>query len=181
MKQFIPNILTISRIIATPILVGCFFARSELFNWIAFILFFLACITDFLDGYLARQYGKISKFGQFLDPIADKILVSCTILMLAGFQYIHDLHLIPAIIILCREILVSGMREFMSRIHIPMPVSNMAKIKTTLQMLSISLIMLGLCKSCFLNYGIALLWGASLLTLITGYKYAKICMTHLNE
>lgn len=181
MKKLIPNILTISRLLSMPALVACFFTHSRLSMWFAFFLFVFACLTDFLDGYLARQYGKVSKFGQFLDPIADKILVSVTILMLAGFQYLRDIHLIPAVIILSREILVSGMREFMSRIQVPMPVSNIAKVKTTIQMLSISIIMLGLCIKVFLNYGIALLWGASILTLITGYKYLVICMRHVKE
>lgn len=181
MKKLIPNILTMSRVFSTPALVGCFFIDTPASRWIAFVLFISACATDFLDGYLARQYSYVSKFGQFLDPIADKILVACTILMLAGFQYLHGAHLVPAVIILCREILVSGMREFLSEIHIPLPVSNMAKIKTTIQMAALSFIMLGLCLPWALNYGIALLWGASALTVITGYKYLRICLRHVGD
>lgn len=177
----LPNILTMSRIFSIPLIIICFFQGSYIAHCISFILFIFACITDFLDGYLAREFYKISKLGRFLDPIADKILVSCSILLLVGFDYINGIDLIPSLIILSREILVSGMREFLSELNVPLPVSNIAKIKTATQMIALSLIMLGLCNNIFIIYGIVTLWAASILTLITGYKYLKLCMSHLQE
>ena len=131
----IPNILTVSRIGAIPVVIGFLYLDTEAGNWLAFAAYTYACITDFFDGYLARAWHQQSAFGRFLDPIADKLLVAGILLMLVGAQTISSIHVLPAAIILCREILVSGLREFLAQAQVSMPVSLLAKWKTTIQML----------------------------------------------
>src|SRR3546814_8286550 len=133
MLTSLPNLLTLSRILVIPPIVGLFWIEGDAARWIALGLYAAACITDFFDGYVARSTGQISRVGRFLDPVADKLLVAAVITMLIAFGRIEGLHVLPALIILCREILVSGLREFLAGIRIGMPVSGIAKWKTTIQ------------------------------------------------
>jgi cardiolipin synthase len=154
-----------------------FYIDSFYSRWSALAIFLFACFTDFLDGYLARTLSQTSRLGQALDPIADKLLVSAALLLLSGFGKISRLTLIPTIVILCREILVSGLREFLSEISLRLPVTNLAKWKTATQMLAISCLLLrdtsyfGVMMG---QSGEILLWVAALMTLITGWGYFKI-------
>jgi cardiolipin synthase len=142
----------------------------------ATLLFIVACITDFFDGYLARQWKQVSAFGRFMDPVADKLLVSTILLMLSGFGVIDGVHLIGASIILAREIMVSGLREFMSEMQMKVPVTRYAKWKTAMQMLSITCL---LCSAMFpeisviKNIGVVTLWLAVIMTVFTGARYLK--------
>ena len=138
----LPNVLTLSRVAVIPMFVGLFFLESSSGQWIACAVFTLAGITDFFDGYLARSRGQLSAFGTFLDPVADKLLVASALLMMVGFGQIADLAIIPAVIILCREIMVSGLREFLAGLSISLPVSKFAKWKTTIQMIAIGILIL---------------------------------------
>lgn len=178
----IPNLLTLSRIALIPIIMAAFYTDNHLGRWVATLAFICACFTDFLDGYVARLWRQTTRFGQFLDPVADKLLVASTLLMLVGFGRIQSVSFLPAIIILCREILVSGLREYLSDIHIKMPVTQLAKWKTAAQMIAISLLLIG-DISPFGNtvniIGEGLLWIAAILTLITGYAYLKANLRHM--
>ena len=136
--SFLPNILTITRILMIPLVVVCILLNTHMGNIIGMILFIIASITDFLDGYIARIWKVTSRLGELLDPIADKLLVLSIIFILTSLGRIDELHLIPAIIILCREIFISGLREFLSGEKISIPVIPLAKVKTTLQLISIS-------------------------------------------
>lgn len=171
----LPNILTISRIFFIPMIMICFYLQLSLSMYIAFALFVLACITDFLDGYIARQYKSTSNFGKCFDPVADKLLVSTIIIMICGFGYVSGINMIAATIILFREIFVSGMREYLIEIKVPLPVTRLAKIKTATQMVALSVIILGIAETSYmtLDIGIILLWVAAVLTIITGYQYFK--------
>lgn len=185
MTLTIPNLLTLFRIAVIPILVLLFYKEGHFYDWVKAVLFVLACITDFLDGYLARIRDEISTLGRFLDPIADKLLIAATILMLVGVGRISGITLLPAVIILCREILVSGLREFLSSIDINLPVSNLAKWKTAIQMGSLTFLLLG--KASFISFftfediGIVLLWSSAILTLMTGYTYLKEGILHFKD
>jgi cardiolipin synthase len=178
----IPNLLTLSRIALIPIIMAAFYTDNHLGRWVATLAFISACFTDFLDGYVARLWRQTTRFGQFLDPVADKLLVASTLLMLVGFGRIQPVSFLPAIIILCREILVSGLREYLSDIHVKMPVTQLAKWKTAAQMIAISLLLIG-DISPFGNtvnfLGEGLLWLAAILTLITGYAYVKANLRHM--
>jgi cardiolipin synthase len=178
----IPNLLTLSRIALIPIIMAAFYTDNHTGRWVATLAFISACFTDFLDGYVARLWSQTSRFGQFLDPIADKLLVASTLLMLVGFGRIQPVSFLPAIIILCREILLSGLREFLSDLHVEMPVTTLAKWKTAAQMTAISFLLIG-DISPFGNavnfIGEGLLWIAAVLTLITGYAYLKSSLRHL--
>lgn len=178
----LPNILTLSRIAFIPIIIACFYINTSFSMYSAFVVFVVACITDFLDGYFARLYKQMSNFGKCFDPIADKLLVASLIVLLTGFQYVEGYNMIAAIIILFREVLVSGMREFLVEIKVPLPVSNLAKIKTTVQMLSLSIILFAIaCKSVvLLDIGVVMLWVAACLTIITGYQYFEKGIKHLD-
>jgi len=173
----IPNMLTIGRIGAIPLLVvALIFLDAPMANWIAFALYTAACVTDFFDGFLARALKQQSAFGRFLDPIADKLLVASVLLVLVGVDRINDVTVLPAAVILCREILVSGLREFLAEVRVPMPVTAMAKWKTGIQMLALGFLIVGPAGPDFgplttTEVGIVGLWGAALLTLITGADY----------
>ncbi len=173
----IPNMLTIGRIAAIPLLViSLIFLDAPLANWIAFSLYTLACVTDFFDGYLARVLSQQSAFGRFLDPIADKLLVASVLLVLVGVDRISSLTVLPAAVILCREILVSGLREFLAEVRVSMPVTALAKWKTTIQMLALGFLLVGPAGPDFgplttTEIGVIGLWGAALLTLVTGADY----------
>lgn len=178
----IPNLLTLSRIALIPIIMAAFYTDNHIGRWVATFAFISACFTDFMDGYVARLWSQTSRFGQFLDPIADKLLVASTLMMLVGFGRIQPVSFLPAIIILCREILVSGLREFLSGLQVRMPVSALAKWKTAAQMGAISLLLIGDISpfgGAVNLIGEGLLWIAAVLTLITGYSYLKSSLRHL--
>lgn len=184
----IPNMLTYARIVAVPLIVVCFFVNGELQSsdfarWTAFWLFALASITDFLDGYLARIWKQTSNIGRMLDPIADKLLVSSVLLLLAADQTIAGWTLWAAIIILCREILVSGLREYLAALKVSVPVTRIAKWKTTAQMVALGFLLVGHAGDNIFIYttetGIALLWVSALLTIYTGYDYFRAGLKHV--
>lgn len=181
----LPNYLTYARIIAVPVLVFVLFWPDILVMraW-GLALFVFAAGTDFLDGYVARVCGAHSAFGRMLDPIADKLLVACALLMLVADGTLQGLSLWPALIIVCREILVSGLREFLAQLQVSVPVSFLAKWKTGVQMLALGVLILGRAGdawmfSGFTTLGLGLLWAAALLTLYTGYDYMKAGMNHV--
>ena len=174
----IPNILTIGRILIAPILIIVFYFPGELSDWLCCGIFVLAAFTDYLDGFFARLYKQQSKFGELLDPIADKVLVATALALLIMAQIIKDIHVVAAIIIITREILISGLREFLAKAQIYIPVTNLSKGKTIIQMIAISILLAGNSGDKFLfNYGIQLgiylLWMAAILTLWTGYAYLR--------
>ena len=181
MKLKIPNILTIGRIILVPILIGTFYLPGALGDWIPLFIFVLASFTDFLDGLLARLYKEESKLGELLDPIADKIIVASALVLLVMDKTIISYEVIAAIIILIREILISGLREFLAKVQVIMPVTNLAKFKTFTQMFAIAILLTGESGNRIINFedynahsiGIIMLWIASFLTLYTGYDYVK--------
>ena len=186
MLKKIPNILTIGRIIIVPFFVLAFYLPGFYGDLTACVLFVIASFTDFLDGMLARMMGEESKLGELLDPIADKIIVATALILLVMDGTIKHYEVIAAIIILTREILISGLREFLAKGQIKLPVSNLAKIKTVLQMVSIALLLSGETGNKiidFQNYnaqliGIILLWLSAFLTLFTGYDYMRKGIDH---
>ena len=186
MRFKFPNYLTIGRIIIVPIFVFTFYLPGFYGDILPFALFVIASFTDFLDGLLARIYKEESKLGELLDPIADKIIVATALLLLVMDQTIKNYEVIAAIIILIREILISGLREFLAKGKIKMPVSNLAKLKTFLQMFSISLLLLGDTGNKILNFqdynaqtiGIIFLWLSAALTLFTAYDYMRKGIDH---
>ena len=186
MLKKIPNILTIGRIILVPFFVIAFYLPGFYGDLTAFALFVIASFTDFLDGMLARMLGEESKLGELLDPIADKIIVATALILLVMDGTIRNYEVIAAIIILTREILISGLREFLAKGQIKLPVSNLAKLKTFLQMIAISLLLTGETGNKILNFqdynaqtiGIILLWLSAFLTLYTGYEYLRKGIDH---
>ena len=178
----VPNVLTFMRIALIPVIVGLFYFDRPWSNWIAAFFFIIACITDYLDGYFARTLKQTTRFGIFLDPVADKLLVAATLLMLVGFGRIQGLSLIPAVIILCREILVSGLREFLAEARVSIPVTRLAKWKTGIQMTALSLLIIETIPGIPFSLdilGIGGLWIAALLTLITGFDYLRAGLKHM--
>jgi CDP-diacylglycerol--glycerol-3-phosphate 3-phosphatidyltransferase/cardiolipin synthase len=186
MLKKIPNILTIGRIIIVPFFVLAFYLPGFYGDLTACVLFVIASFTDFLDGMLARMMGEESKLGELLDPIADKIIVATALILLVMSGTIKHYEVIAAIIILTREILISGLREFLARGQIKLPVSNLAKLKTFLQMVAIALLLTGETGNKILNFqdynaqtiGIILLWLSAFLTLYTGYEYLRKGIDH---
>ena len=182
MLNTVPNLLSLSRIVVIPVLVVVIWFDSALANWVGFILFTAASLTDFLDGYLARTWRQQSKLGRFLDPVADKLLIAATIFMLVASDRISGLTVLPALVILCREILVSGLREFLAELQVGMPVNRLAKWKTTLQMIAIGFLLVGDAGPAWApiqGIGEIGLWIAAVLTLITGYDYLRIGLEHM--
>lgn len=183
MVMNLPNILTYGRIAAVPALVGCFFLEGDLANWLALFIFVTAAITDFLDGYLARAWGQQSPLGRMLDPIADKLLVAAALLMLAAQQTIAGWSLWAAVIILSREILVSGLREFLAEVQVSVPVTTLAKRKTLVQLVAIGFLLAGSAGDRIFPWttftGLTLLWISALLTLYTGYDYFRAGVRHV--
>ncbi|ASW06077.1 MULTISPECIES: CDP-diacylglycerol--glycerol-3-phosphate 3-phosphatidyltransferase [Rhizobium] len=184
----IPNLLTYGRIICVPLIVLCFFIEgklegSDFARWVALWIFIIASITDFLDGYLARIWNQTSNIGRMLDPIADKLLVSAILLLVAADGTIAGWSLWAAIIILCREILVSGLREYLAALKVSVPVTRIAKWKTTAQLVAIAFLLAGPAGDKVLPYttemGIVLLWVAALLTIYTGYDYFRAGLKHV--
>lgn len=181
-RNIIPNILTFSRIIIIPIIVASFFFENNIFaRKLAAVLFIIASITDFFDGYLARIWQSQSNLGRFLDPIADKLLVGAIILMLV---HAGRADIVPSLLIICREILVSGLREFLAELRVSIPVTGLAKIKTTIQMLAIFLLLLGneATHLPFIDLIARItLWIAAILTIITGYAYLKAGIKYIAQ
>ena len=186
----LPNTLTYARILAVPLIVLCFYLEgrirpTDFWRWAALWLFVLASITDYLDGYIARIWEQTSNIGKMLDPIADKLLVSSCLLLLAYDRTIDKWSLWAAIIILCREILVSGLREYLAALKVSVPVTQLAKWKTTIQLLAIGFLLAGPAGDKVIPYtteiGISLLWVSAIVTLYTGYDYFRAGLKHVIE
>lgn len=180
---YFPNILTYMRILAVPAIVGTFFMKGQEANWTALSIFIFASVTDFFDGYLAKIWKQQSALGRMLDPIADKLLVAVTLLMLVSNGIITGWFIWAAVVILCREILVSGLREFLAELHVAVPVTWIAKWKTTLQMVSISFLLAGEAGNVLWPYttdtGLALLAIAAVITVYTGIDYFYAGLHHV--
>ena len=185
----IPNLLTLSRIFAVPILVFLLWRPTPVDYAITFVLYCLVAITDYFDGYVARTQGQISRLGQFLDPIADKIMVGAVLIMLISSRKanpvpeIEGLHIIAALIILLREIIVSGLREFLAELKVEVKVSKLAKWKTTFQLVALGALILGgavPAQAWVHDIGIISLWAAAALTLITGWDYLRVGLKHMD-
>jgi len=182
MYKGLPNLLTLSRILAIPGICASFYLPGAWSAWLPLALFAAAGITDWFDGYLARKWGEMSNLGRFLDPVADKLLVCAVILMLIAFERIDRITCLAALVIMCREITVTGLREFLAELRVKVPVSSLAKWKTTLQLIALGFLIVG-------DYGFAwlpvrligeiLLWLAALLTLYTGWDYLTTGLRHM--
>jgi len=186
----LPNILTYGRIAAVPVVVGVLFWQSIMMGplwlrWVALVIFIGAGVTDFLDGYFARIWGQQSSLGRMLDPIADKLLVAACLLMLAAGSNIHGWTLLAAVIILCREILVSGLREYLAELQVSVPVTRLAKWKTSAQMVAVGFLIAGEAGDRVVpvvsEIGILLLWLSAMLTLYTGYDYMRAGLRYMIE
>src|SRR4029078_1510434 len=178
MSTSLPNILTYGRIVAVPVLAGVLFCGpSDTARWLAFAIFVMACLTDWLDGYLARIWAQQSNLGRMLDPIANKLLVGATLLMLASAGTLGGWTILAAQLIVAREILVSGLREFLAELNVKVHVTQLAKWKTTMQMIALGILVAGPAGDKIVpgvtSVGLAMLWVAALLTLWTGYDYLK--------
>ncbi len=179
----LPNLLTLSRIVAMPVMVLLLWRPSPSDYAFAFLLYVLVAVTDYFDGYLARAQGAVSKLGIFLDPIADKIMVATVIVMLVFTRAIDGPAVIAALIILVREIAVSGLREFLAQLSVSVPVSQLAKWKTTFQLVSLGAIILGgaLPQTLWIDWiGYFCLWAAAGLTLVTGWDYLRVGLKHMD-
>lgn len=180
------NLLTLSRIAAIPLVIATFYLDEPMGNWLGLAIYSVACITDFFDGYVARAWSQQSQLGRFLDPVADKLLVSALLLMLVATGRIPGIAVLPAVVILCREILVSGLREFLATAHVGVPVSKLAQWKTTVQMLALGFLMVGTAGPDFgplstTEVGVWGLWIAAILTLVTGYDYLRAGLRHVDQ
>lgn len=175
----LPNMLTLSRIGAIPVLVALFFVPSPVGPWLALGVFALAGVTDFLDGHIARTRQLQSRLGIMLDPIADKLLVSSITFLLVAFGRVEGPDIIPAAVILCREIVVSGLREFLATLQVGMPVTRLSKWKTAIQMVAMAFLILGDAgPPGTATIGLIALWVAAALTLVTGYTYFRGGLRH---
>ena len=182
----LPNILTYGRIAAVPVLAALlFFYDDPAARWAAFAIYTAACITDWLDGYLARIWEQQSNLGRMLDPIADKLLVGATLLMLVYTRDIAGWSIWAALIILAREILVSGLREFLAELNVKVHVTQLAKWKTAFQFIALAMILVGPAADAYVpgiaDAGVVILWMSALLTLLTGYDYLKAGIRHAIE
>jgi cardiolipin synthase len=195
----VPNLLTYARIVAVPLVVASMYWQEILaggmwLRWVALVIFIAAGVTDILDGYFARSLGQQSSFGRMLDPIADKLLVASCLLMLAADETIKGWSLWAAIVILCREILVSGLREYLAELRVSVPVTRLAKWKTTVQLVAIGFLLAGKAGDQAVSYvtgreltpvvtyfGLTLLWISAIVTLYTGYDYFRAGVRHLIE
>ena len=186
MATSLPNLLTYSRIAAIPVVVALLLSQVLWAEWLALGVYIVACITDFLDGYLARAWQQQSSLGRFLDPIADKLLVASVLMVMVGVDTIRGVSILPALVILCREFLVSGLREYLATVRVGLPVSRLAKWKTGIQMTAIgflvvsdsNIVVLGITP---VEVGLAGLWVAAILTLITGYDYLRESYDHIDR
>jgi CDP-diacylglycerol--glycerol-3-phosphate 3-phosphatidyltransferase len=175
----LPNVLTYCRVAAVPVVAGLLFWPEDKWSrWAALSIFIAAAITDYFDGYFARAYSQHSQLGRMLDPIADKLLVAACLLMLAADRTVNGVHLWAAIVILCREVLVSGLREYLAELKVGMPVSKVAKWKTTAQLVALGFLIAGPAGESVLpgtiTIGLVLLWTAAVLTIFTGWDYLKL-------
>ena len=181
----LPNLLTLSRILAIPVVVATFYIPGNFARWFACALFSAAAVTDWLDGHVARRWSQQSEIGRFLDPVADKLLVAATLMMLvAKGRMSTEWALLPALVILCREILVSGLREYLAGLRVGLPVSRLAKWKTAIQMTAIGVLIVGDAGPRILPVtalGETLLWIAALLTIVTGYDYLHAGLAHMTR
>jgi cardiolipin synthase (CMP-forming) len=180
----LPNLLTFSRIGVIPFVVATFYLPVGYANWLACFLFTVAGLTDWLDGHLARRWDRHSELGRFLDPIADKLLVGACLYMLAAMVRISPWAILPGLVILIREILVSGLREYLAGLSVSVPVTRLAKWKTGIQMVSIGVLLVGDAGPAGLPVeaiGETLLWIAALLTLVTGYDYLQAGLPHMTQ
>ena len=186
----LPNILTYARIAAVPVVVGLMYWQAIeggglWLSWLALVIFALAGITDFFDGYLARMWGQQSSLGRMLDPIADKLLVSSCLLMLAAEGTIRGWSLFAAVIILCREILVSGLREYLAELQVSVPVTRLAKLKTIGQMVAVGFLIAGEAGDKvvpgIIQVGIVLIWASAILTLYTGWDYFRAGLRYVMD
>jgi cardiolipin synthase len=186
----LPNILTYARIAAVPVVVAIMFSQSIMegglwLRWLALGVFVAAGITDILDGYLARSWGQQSSLGRMLDPIADKLLISSCLLMLAAEETIRGWSLLAAAVILCREILVSGLREYLAELRVSVPVTRLAKYKTTLQLVAVGFLIAGEAGDRVVpvvtHIGLTLLWLSALLTIYTGWDYMRAGLDRVLE
>jgi cardiolipin synthase (CMP-forming) len=181
----LPNILTYGRLLAVPLVAGLIMWGGDAARWIALVLFIAAAVTDFFDGYLARRWQQQSALGRMLDPIADKVLVAAVLLVLAADATIWGAHLWAAIIILSREVLVSGLREFLAELRVSVPVTTVAKWKTTVQLVAVGFLIAGPAGDKIMphvtDFGLALLWLAAALTLYTGYDYFRAGIGHVMD
>ena len=180
----LPNLLTLSRILAIPLVIATFYLPGDGARWTACALFVAAAITDYFDGYLARVWNQTSAFGRFLDPIADKLLVAAVLLMLAAFERFSPFTVLPAMVILLREILVSGLREFLAQLNVGVPVSRLAKWKTGIQMVALPILLVGDAGPAAIPIqllGEICLWMSAVLTLVTGYDYLRAGLRHMTD
>jgi cardiolipin synthase len=181
----LPNLLTYARIIMVPMVAGLVMWGGALAHWLALGIFIIAAITDFFDGWLARRWQLQSSIGRMLDPIADKLLVAASLLALVGDNTIEGAHLWAAIIILCREVLVSGLREYLAELRVSVPVTQLAKWKTAIQFIAMCFLIAGPAGDVVLPYnteiGLGLLWVAAALTLYTGYDYFRAGVGHMMD
>ena len=181
----LPNLLTYGRLVGVPVVAGLILWGGDVAHWIALALFIAAAVTDFFDGYLARRWSQQSALGRMLDPIADKVLVAAVLLALAADRTIAGAHLWAAIIILSREVLVSGLREFLAELRVSVPVTKVAKWKTTVQLIAIGFLIAGPAGDKLVPYvsefGLFCLWIAAALTLYTGYDYFRAGIGHVMD
>lgn len=178
----LPNLLTLARITVIPVIVALLYIAADWARWTALLLYMAACATDYLDGYLARARGEVSPLGRFLDPIADKLLVVAVIVVLTGQGWLSVVGVLAGLAIICREILVSGLREYLAEFQVVVHVSKLAKWKTAVQMLALAVLILGQAGPDGLAlplFGEALLVVAALLTLVTGYQYLREGIRHM--
>jgi cardiolipin synthase len=182
MLTSLPNQLTLTRVAIIPVIVALIYLPAAWAHWTALGIYAAAAFTDWLDGYLARQREEVSPLGRFLDPVADKLLVTAVIVALIANGTIGPITALPALVILCREMLVSGLREYLAEIQVGMPVSKLAKWKTAAQMIALALLILGPAAPAGVPVmlpGKALLWVAGVLTAITGYDYLVKGLKHM--
>ena len=182
MLALLPNLMTFARIALIPVIVGLLYIPAPWASWAAFGLYLLAAVTDWLDGYLARRLDATSPLGRFLDPIADKLLVTALVVVVIANGTVGPISALPALVILCREILVSGLREYLAEQGVGMPVSKLAKWKTASQMVALALLILGSAAPwgySTLMPGLVLLWIAGVLTAVTGWDYLKTGLHHM--
>lgn len=178
----IPNIITFIRIFLIPVILYLLFSENPNIVLIAGLLFIVSSVSDYFDGYLARTLNQSSKLGTLLDPIADKLLIASVIVVLVDTGVISNIHVVPAIIILLREIAISGLREFLAKLNTDMPVSKLAKYKTTFQMVSLSILIISLgfeLNDLLWNIGLITLWIAAIITVLSGYNYMVKGLKHI--
>jgi len=176
------NTLTFSRILLIPLMVAAFYIKGNVSYWLTFAIFVTAGITDFFDGYIARRFNQTSRLGAFMDPIADKLLIATALMMMVAFDRIEGYTVLAAVVILCREFAVSGLREFLADLKVGIPVTYLAKWKTTLQIFALGFLLVGKAAPAIIPavmIGDFCLWAAAILTLYTGYDYLRAGLKHM--